>query len=331
MLLPASISKMLRTSIVLILAAAAFAATDSRSESHLFEYKNGERMAGPVGLPQGPYHRRLWWIPVETAGETAHQPLLETMVYVPSGPGTFPLAVINHGKPTPGSDVSFIEPGFGAAARWFVDRGFVVAVPLRRGYGRSQGAVSDMAGTCATLDYVATAKQTAIDIEAVIGFMTKQSIVEQRSVIVVGHSHGGFGALGVAADNLSSVIGVVNFAGGTGSWKPSTVQQWIRRVVQGKICNGRQNLLAAFDWLGERNSVPQIWLYAENDEVFRPELAIAMKEAYQRKSRFAISFVSLPASPSGHMLFAEDSVISWSPAVNDFLKSLHIPGYHAVE
>ena len=328
--MPLPASKTLRTSIVLILAAV-FAATYSRSESHLFEYENGERLAGPVGLPQGPHHRRLWWIPVETVGETAHQPLLETMVYVPSGPGPFPLAVINHGKPAPGSNVSLIEPGFDAAARWFVDRGFVVAVPLRRGYGRSQGTVADMAGTCATLDYVATAKQTAIDIEAVIGFMTKQSIVEHQNVIVVGHSHGGFGALGVAADNLSSVVGVVNFAGGTGLWKPSTVQQWMRRVVQGNICNGRQNLLAAFDWLGERNSVPQVWLYAENDEVFYPELAMAMKTAYQRKSRFPISFVSLPSSPSGHMLFAGDSVISWAAAVNGFLKSLHVPGYHAIE
>jgi dienelactone hydrolase len=319
------------TSIFSILAALLLVAAVSRFEGpSSYEDEKVERSAGPIGLPQGPYNQQLWWIPVEIVGETAHQPLLETVVYAPPGPGPFPLAIINHGKPTPGSNLHLMRPGFDAAAHWFVDRGFIVAVPLRRGYGRSEGAVADMAGTCATLNYMATAKQTALDIEAVIRFMTRQSNVEESNVVVVGHSHGGFGALGVAADALKPVVGVINFAGGTGLW--STGWQWIRRIVQGKICNGRQNLLSALAQLGERNSVPQVWLYAENDELFNPGLARAMLKSYEEKSRFPIFFVSLPASlSSGHMLFSEDPAISWAPAVNGFLENLHIPGYHPIE
>jgi dienelactone hydrolase len=315
---------------LLVLAALFLVATFLLFESSSYEEEKIQRAVGPIGLPQGPYNQQLWWIPVESIGDTVQQLLLETMVYAPSGQGPFPLVVLNHGKPTPGSDLRSIRPGFDAAARWFVDRGFIVAVPLRRGYGHSQGAVADMAGTCATLDYVATAKQTAVDIESIIGFMTRQSIVDQRNVVVVGHSHGGFGALGVAADAFKGVVGVVNFAGGTGLWKPSTGWQWIRRIVQGKICNGRQNFLAALAQLGEQNSVAQVWLYAENDELFNPELAQEMLNAYEKKSRFPIFFISLPPSLSnGHMLFAEDTVTSWAPAVNGFLKKLHIPGYLA--
>jgi dienelactone hydrolase len=185
-----------------------------------------------------------------------------------------------------------------------------------------------MVGTCATLDYISTAKQTALDIEGAIEFMKQQSIVDGSHVVVVGHSHGGFGALAVAADDLKGVVGIVSFAGGTGLWKASTVWELLRRTVQGKICNGREHLLSALRQLGERNSVPQMWLYAENDETFNPELALAMLTAYREKSRFPVLFVNLPPSQkSGHMLFERDDVISWAPAVNNFLKDLDIPGY----
>ncbi len=249
------------------------------------------------------------------------------MVYSPSGPGPFPLAIINHGKPPPGSDTRSIRPGFEIAARWFVDRGFIVAVPMRRGYGRSQGEVADMVGNCATMDYMATARQTALDIKGVIEFLAKENNVGSQ-VVLVGHSHGGFGVLGVAADAPRSVVGIVDFAGGTGNWGSSSVWQLPRRILQGKICNGRQHLLSALGQLGERNSVPQIWLYAENDETFNPELAQAMLDAYQEKSRFPVFFVSLPASgKDGHMLFERDEVTNWGPAVDRFLKSLNIGGY----
>jgi hypothetical protein len=99
-------------------------------------------------MPPGPGNRQLWSVPVGTGAE---QSLLETMVYRPPGAGPFPLVTINHGKPRPGdSDPSAMHPGFGAAAHWFVDRSFAVAVPMRRGYGLSPGPISDTPALAAT-------------------------------------------------------------------------------------------------------------------------------------------------------------------------------------
>src|ERR1700709_37376 len=63
--------------------------------------------AGPVGRVQGPDNKGLWWIPCESSGDRV---FLESMVYTPSGTGPFPLAIISHGKPTPGSDTRSIQP-----------------------------------------------------------------------------------------------------------------------------------------------------------------------------------------------------------------------------
>ena len=300
-----------------------------RIENH-FNEDQIERVAGPIGLPDGRYNQQLWWVPIPSPGEARNELLLEAIVYAPSGAGPFPLITINHGKPTPGSDLRLYRPEFEAAAHWFVDHGFVVAVPLRRGYGHSQGVAADMAGTCATMDYVATAKSTAMDIEGVIRFFAKQSVVDKDHIVVVGHSHGAFGAFGLAAEATKGVIGIVNFAGGTGSWKATNAWQLLRQLAQGRICNGRQRLLSALTHLGARNSVPQIWLYAENDEAFGPELAQEMVKSYKEKSRAPILFYSLPASErSGHMAFAKDDVAAWAKTVSGFLEGLRIPGYHS--
>src|ERR1700751_1988855 len=123
-----------------------------------------DRHVGAAEEPHGLYNQQLWWVPVRSPAEEAPDILLETMIYRPSGAGPFPLVVINHGKP--GWDIGatvrrFVGqalalasrrvdaggPDFEVAAHWFVDQGFAVAVPIRQGYGRSQGIVSDMVGT----------------------------------------------------------------------------------------------------------------------------------------------------------------------------------------
>jgi predicted acyl esterase len=151
-----------------------------------------DRRAGSVNVPLGPDNKQLWWVPIDTG---IGQSLLETIVYRPSGPGPFPLVTINHGKPRPGgADPSAMHPAFGAAAHWFVDRGFAVAVPMRRGYGSSQGPISDTAGPCSDRDYFATALTTAVDIGGVVAYLRNQYFVDRNRVVVVGQSYGGLGA-----------------------------------------------------------------------------------------------------------------------------------------
>lgn len=186
-----------------------------------------------------------------------------------------------------------MHPSYGAAAHWFVNRGFAVAVPMRRGYGLSQGSISDTVGPCGDRDYFAAALKTAADMEGVVAYLRNQSFVNRNRVIVVGQSYGGLGALGVAYDKPEGVIGIINFAGGAGSNRP------------GEICSGREHLIAAVGRLGEGNLLPQIWLYAANDHYFEPSLAHAMVAAYSAGSRAPVSFVDLPTfGDDGHLTFS---------------------------
>jgi dienelactone hydrolase len=272
------------------------------------------------------HDEQLWWVPVQSDEMPSKTYKLETMVYRPSGSGPFPLVTINHGKPTPGSDLHDVRPGYETAARWFVERGFAVAVPLRRGYGRSQGEASDLVGSCEDLDYFATARRTAIDLEAVIAFMQQQSFIIGAQVVAVGHSHGAFGLLGVAYDPPAGLRAIINFAGGTGDWAGGKISALFWR--RSKICGGAEKLVAGVGKLGERNTLPQIWLYSENDGSFGPLLAQAMFKAYSEASQAPISLVSLPPwERDGHLLFMNGETTSWAPAVSSFLTSLHINGY----
>ena len=72
---------------------------------------------------------------------------------------------------------------------------------MRRGYGASQGEVSDLAaGDCDHRDYHTSARMHAPDIEGVIAYMQRRSFVDPSYVIVLGQSWGGLGALAIASD-----------------------------------------------------------------------------------------------------------------------------------
>jgi dienelactone hydrolase len=274
-----------------------------------------DRRAGPVDQLSGPDNKQLWWVPI-TAPDSGPDPLLlETLVYRPSGPGPFPLVTINHGRPrSSGISPRAMRPGYAAAAHWFVERGFAVAVPMRRGFGFSEGPLP--AAVCANGDYFAAALSTAVDMEGVIAYLREQSFVDRNQVVVVGQSYGGLGALGIAYDNPEGILGIVNFAGGAGSYRP------------GEICFGPERLVAGVGRLGERNRRPQIWLYSTNDHYFEPSLAHAMVEAYRAGSKAPVTFVDLPPfGEDGHLAFTRGDPAVWSPAVDQFLGRLRITGY----
>jgi dienelactone hydrolase len=64
---------------------------------------------------------------------------------------------------------------------------------------------------------------TATEMDGVITYMQRQSFVDPKNVVVLGHSWGALGALGVAYDAPPGVIGIINFAGGGGSLVPGKI------------------------------------------------------------------------------------------------------------
>jgi dipeptidyl aminopeptidase/acylaminoacyl peptidase len=96
---------------------------------------------------------------------------LQTRVRRPRGDGPYPLAIINHGSPPNASQRPAMEvPTFRPATEWLLSKGYMVALPLRRGYGQTGGRWAEAYGRCGDPDYYRAGLATADDIEAVIAF-----------------------------------------------------------------------------------------------------------------------------------------------------------------
>ncbi len=237
---------------------------------------------------------------------------LAARVYRPSGNGPFPLVVFNHGLPARISDAASVSLGFGRAAEWFESQGYVVVIAIRPGFGASEGPVLELPiGRCANRDYADEARVTAALESAIVESARSLPGVDPQRIVVLGHSVGGLGAMALADAPPPGVLGVVNFAGGRGS------------DGHGSVCGGTERLINAAGKLGSENRLPQIWLYASNDQSFSPALGRAMMQAYQANSAPHIEFVELPPfDGDGHMTlpFADPSV--WNGSVSAFLTDI---------
>src|ERR1035437_4884123 len=134
--------------------------------------------------------------------------LLETTIYRPPGDGPFPLAVINHGK-------AFGDPRFQArfrpsgAARFFLQRGYAVVVPVRQGFSKSAG--SYIGAGC---NVESNGRVQAEDVKAVLDYVVSQPWADRNRIVVLGQSHGGWTTLAFGAQNYPGVTALINFAGG---------------------------------------------------------------------------------------------------------------------
>ena len=69
--------------------------------------------------------------------------------------------------------------------------------------------------------------------------------------------------------------------------------------------------------------MPSIWLYAENDTYFRPELARRFHAAHAKGGARSALHILRPYGTDGHgFVRRADSEADWHPLVRDFLATL---------
>jgi dienelactone hydrolase len=242
--------------------------------------------------------------------------LLTTRVCRPEGTGPFRLAIVNHpGAAAERARADMAPEGCGAALpAWLLARGYVVALPLRRGYGGSgsgAGWVADP-GSCARPDYVRSGIEAARDIAAVADFLEKSPDVRSGGLVVAGEDEGGWAAVafGSLPEN-TDLAAVVNFGGGMGGNAAAQA---------GHVC--RPDLLAdAAAAFGRTSRVRSLWVYAADDPVFPPDLARSLAAAFRQAGGTAQ--VASPDAPDGTdrhlwaMTAAGEAV--WAPLLEDFI------------
>jgi alpha/beta superfamily hydrolase len=126
---------------------------------------------------------------------------LSSLTLSPQKRGRFPLAVVSHGSPRSVDDLPRMAPeDLLNVGKWLVDRGYAVVIPMRRGYGHSQGVFAEGYGFCQSPNYVRGGRASAQDIEAVTRFMQGQSFVDASHVVLIGHSAGAWGSIAAASE-----------------------------------------------------------------------------------------------------------------------------------
>jgi len=186
---------------------------------------------------------------------TAESPLtLEATLYRPAGEGPFPVVVFNHGSTgdVPTAVKLTLKPA--RQARFFMERGFAVLAPMRRGRGASDGDYGEAYG-CETAGLSNGLGRAIQDLDAVLAWLGTQAWADPGRLLMAGISRGGILSAVYAGERPRKVRGVVNFAGG---WTGD----------QCDLLNRASFNMARFGEAGRATPTPMLWLYGDGDPFY---------------------------------------------------------------
>jgi dienelactone hydrolase len=254
-------------------------------------------------------------VPVEVTnirGDHVTQTIVVGLFHDDAAPKPYPVLVLNHGRAYQASQRTTVRvSSFSSAARWLVGFGFIVAVPIRVGYGATGGEDVEYSGTCKRKNYPPAYFAAASQTLSVINALRRRPDVAKDDAVVMGQSFGGTAAITVASLNAPGVRAAINFAGGGGG-NPDTRPQ--------NPCSqaGLEHLFADY---GKTSRIPTLWVYSKNDMFFGPNLPRDWFAGFRAAGGVG-EFAQFPAfSTNGHLLFSRGADL-WQPRVQSFLNHL---------
>jgi dienelactone hydrolase len=247
-------------------------------------------------------------IPITETAPGGKRVTLEATLYRPAGDGPHAVLLFNHGS-TGGGNIALsttMRPS--RQAQFFVERGFAVLAPMRRGRGASDGAHQEYEGTCEPEVLGAGLARAIEDVDAAMAYLRAQPWADPERVLIAGQSRGGILSVAYAAERVGTVRGVINFAGGWTS----------QRCDEG----GRSFNQATFASAGGRTRIPMLWLYAEEDGYYSAAWIRRYHEAFAQTGGVAAFHLFPTFGSDGHRLV--DRIEIWKAAADDFLRRLNL-------
>src|SRR5579864_5880882 len=157
---------------------------------------------------------------------------IEAYVYKPEGAGPFPVVIYNHGSRA-GHERE--ERPFAYVGEMLAHSGYVVVVPERRGYGKSDGPTfGETVGEDRGPRFVRRVQEETDDVLAAVEFVKTLPYAETTRMGVMGWSFGGIVSV-FAASRSGAFRVVVDQAGAALTWDRSPEMQKALKEAAGKI------------------------------------------------------------------------------------------------
>lgn len=238
---------------------------------------------------------------------------LEVVLYRPFGAGPFPAVVFHHGSTGNGDDPSLFRVTYTSEviAKFFIERGWLVAFPQRRGRGASDGLYDEgftpdrSRYSCLSEPALAGLERALQDADAATDFLAARADVDASTMLSAGTSRGGVLAIAQAGRRAGRFAGAVNFVGG-----------WLGEGCQDSILVNRSAFLLGASFPGET-----LWLYAANDPFYSLAHSRSSFDAFVAaggRARFEI-FTRAP-NLNGHFLVNDPSL--WGDELGAYLRRL---------
>ena len=227
---------------------------------------------------------------------------IQAYLYRPPGDGPFPVVIYNHGS-RDGRERASVP--FEYIGRMLTKAGYVVLVPERRGYGKSDGAIwwQEVGNNQSQL--VARLQAETDDVLAAIPYLQSLQYADTKRMAVMGWSFGGIVTM-FAASRSGAFAAAVNQAGAALSW------------------DGNPSLRAALIAAAEKSATPALFMVAANDRTTSSITTLA--DIYKARGIPHRAVIYEPFTPTqgrpaapGHAVFSAQGTAVWEADVVRFL------------
>lgn len=236
---------------------------------------------------------------------------LELVVYRPTTNGPYPTLIFHHGSTGNGDNPALFGLTYSSEtlAKAFVDRGWMVLFPQRRGRGASDGVYDEgfepdrSRYSCREALALAGLTHALEDAEVIYQQVRARTDVDASRLLVGGQSRGGILALAHAGLRPLAYRGTLNFVGG-----------WLGEGCSDAVAVNRPTFAAAA--VGPRTS---LWLYGEHDPFYSAAHSRANYDAFVAAGGVGTFRVyqRSDATASGHGIIGEPAL--WLTDVQSFI------------
>jgi len=241
---------------------------------------------------------------------------LEVVIYKPAGSGPFPALMFNHGSTGNGDNPALFTSTYTSAAmaRFFTDKGWLVAFPQRRGRGKSDGLYDEgfeanrSGYSCEPQLSLPGLERALSDMDAAYSYLAARPDVDSKRLLIGGQSRGGIASSVYAGTRPTRFVGVVNFVGG-----------WV-----GDRCPRPEAVNTVSFKRAATFAPPMLWLYGENDPFYKISHSKSNFDTFiEAGGKGDFKVFDAGSGRSGHGIISQPDL--WRSAMDDYLKLVGLP------